>query len=613
MLPCLFGFRPTKMCCNISVTKKMQPMPAMSGFPDEWKFTIDPQLPISRNDKYAEAPIVKGLRIFSPSLKRSYYSLAAAYKISSGVKRAIDPSCESFFYKYIGACPGLQELLNECPTLRWSAPPGDLSIDAEGSNGRNHALVSSNVQKNDEFLVGRSLCFEWINLNGHRKGVYGSVTECCSSAHDDDTAMSFTVVFNDRSRMAANAITNGCGSTIPESEIFSAELVIGACLAYEQQVPHEPVERLVDLYSPLPCHQKWILPVSRHEEIITGEDNELLPRLTLIFRGYELVFDTKTSTIPGAGFGVFLSCRPLYDVGNPDDKPTPFRLDNGELLDLGIYAPFRIGDKKPAAVFDVKNFIHSFDCEEFLFGPRESGFQLDITDDVSGKLHEDARKHIPAFVNETADDDKLCVLAEHDAEGSVHYLLGHARTSQGEYTAPADGSQVELFINYGPSYEKVRIRNGFSTLCEEERAPFEEALSNEDVEDIRNMNSFNASEVNDSVNFLVRLFSSSNDGTCKLSSCVKERSLICSAVLQYRAHTLLLNNDEVDKETSSGDLQKLLHNARGLCTLVMINSDQNLSEWKALHASSNVEGLLKSILVQYYTKDKVDMINSVLT
>jgi hypothetical protein len=74
-----------------------------------------------------------------------------------------------------------------------------------------------------------------------------------------------------------------------------------------------------------------------------------------------------------------------------------FVLKAGELIDLGIYAPFRIQDKKPEAVTFVKNFVHSYKIEKWAFNATDIRYQLDIT--ATGNLHAGAKLHIPAYVN----------------------------------------------------------------------------------------------------------------------------------------------------------------------------------------------------------------------
>ena len=195
----------------------------------------------------------------------------------------------------------------------------------------------------------------------------------------------------------------------------------------------------------------------RTEELVYGSDGKKLPRLILVWTSYQLLFTVGPSTIPNAGLGVFVQCTSLVPAR------THLRLKKGEMLDLGVYAPFRKEDVKEECVFLVKNFIMGLKCEEWTFdaGPTQVSYQFDITDDWTGELHDLAAQHIPAYVNESNMESLPSVHAEHDPEGVVHYLLG-GRTN--DLILPADGSKVELFINYGPKYERVRIRKNYSFL-----------------------------------------------------------------------------------------------------------------------------------------------------
>eukprot|EP00751_Fragilariopsis_kerguelensis_P050521 CAMPEP_0171031080 /NCGR_PEP_ID=MMETSP0736-20130129/37419_1 /TAXON_ID=186038 /ORGANISM="Fragilariopsis kerguelensis, Strain L26-C5" /LENGTH=169 /DNA_ID=CAMNT_0011473247 /DNA_START=216 /DNA_END=725 /DNA_ORIENTATION=+ len=103
---------------------------------------------------------------------------------------------------------------------------------------------------------------------------------------------------------------------------------------------------------------------------------------------------------------------------------------------------------------------------------------FDITDDETGKLHSVARLHIPPFVNEVTDpndknkdtngnkqhneEEVQSVYPAFDCQGALHYLLGHMNPVDGKFRILADGSEKELFTDYGVHYEPVRKRKGYS-------------------------------------------------------------------------------------------------------------------------------------------------------
>lgn len=342
------------------------------------------------------------------------------------------------------------------------------------------------------------------------------------------------------------------------------------------------------------------------EDCIEGGDGQLFPCLTLSVRGYHLVLSVKPSTIPNAGNGVFLSCKPAvgHEEGDDcEDEQEHFDLDAGELLDLGIYAPCRIQDKKPAAAFTVKNFVHSNKCEEFSFGPKDTGFQLDITDDTTGELHDIAKARIHPYVNERKDEDGICIWAEHDVEGAVHLLLGHAKESQKKFVVPADGSQVEVFMNYGVDYEKVRVRKGYSFREHEEM----EELNDADMLGV--IYAFGPVEVEAASNFLFQLLSTQDPS--RFTGTFIDRSLTCAAVLQRRAQVLLLDADNT--VPSLVNLANLLRVSKGLVTLVLHFSDDEHDSLKTLNAAGNVDGLLREVLKrQYSDEQQLEMLKSMM-
>jgi hypothetical protein len=185
---------------------------------------------------------------------------------------------------------------------------------------------------------------------------------------------------------------------IPESQMLPSPLVLGSCILYEQymQVDNDVLPLQSYLSTGKPFYWSWITADLSYEELVHSNDGEPLPRLTLMLRGFCLELNVKPSRIPNAGYGVFLSCMKLMKT-LPMMRVDAFVLKAGELVDLGIYAPFRIQDKKPEAVTFVKNFVHSYKIEKWAFNATDIRYQLDIT--ATGNLHAGAKLHIPAYVN----------------------------------------------------------------------------------------------------------------------------------------------------------------------------------------------------------------------
>lgn len=501
-------------------------------------------------------------------------------------------------------------------------PPPVPPIHVSRMNARKQsAVVQSNKQQmtcsrpfddkvevtatKDHFLVGRKLCLSWTDLKGRTREVDGDVMECNKQVSSGDV-LSFTVVCSSQSRDCVNSISNDVGATVPESQTLPPPLVLGGCIAYEQRTSVTNTSILLrDVGDMLP-YWKWITPDDRHQEQILNDEGKLLPRVTLDVGSYRLQLNVKKSTIPNAGYGVFLSCRPL-EQKDRSIKPVPFLLRAGKLVDCGIYAPFRVQDKKVEAVFFAKNFIHSHKCEEWAFTAGDSRYQYDITDDVTGDIHELARMHIPAYVNESNNESCVCIRAEHSPDTNVHYLLGHAFSAQGDFVVPSDGTEMEVFVNYGEGYEEVRVRKGYSFLPHgEKKSYFLNVIANEDIVDIQEMDRFGVVEIQACVTFFSELLFSNKS---KLSKIVLRRSLTCMVVLHHRMWRIFLeNNDEKCDVKDSLELAS----AKVLGVLLdMIDGDES-DELKRLYSAGNVDGLFHRTLELQFSCEELAKLSDML-
>jgi len=217
-------------------------------------------------------------------------------------------------------------------------------------------------------------------------------------------------------------------------------------------------------------HMIWVPPCNRRQrkDPITG-----LPivYMTVNDRNFEL--RVKKSSIENAGYGVFMRYLP-QEI--PELELNGNVLNFGELIDVGVYAPHRDADIKWNCIMVLKDYIHSGKPEEWTFGNYFSeDHALDITDEITGDLHEIAKENLCSYVNETVDSSKhpQNIFAYHDPEGALHYLFGVEYSNDysiEEYkTALSNlnkklksGDEFEVFINYGETYESIRIRKGYS-------------------------------------------------------------------------------------------------------------------------------------------------------
>jgi len=459
----------------------------------------------------------------------------------------------------------------------------------------------------ENFLVGRKLCFAWTNLKGQRKVVHGVVAEC-DLIYRTKEVVSYKVVYDKESRALVNAVMNGCGSVVPESQRLSPSLVVGGCVRYEEQTSRSRCP-LKDC-SELPFYSTWIDPDLRSEELVASVDATHFPRLTVVVRGFQLVLSVN----PDAKKGVFLSCRPVVDstIDDSYDKQESFLLNAGDLVDLGVASPLRLEDKLPKAAFSIKNFIQSCKCEEWSHVQQDSGDILDITD-FTGDLHEFAKGTIFPYVKERNDGDCINVHREYDAEGSVHYLLGHASESQGPLIVPCDGSEVEVFVNQSEECKKVRRRKGCSIPTEGEGQEIFEDHINEDVANLKVMNEFGAAELETAGNYLFK-------GLCSLeyeSEFPEEampRVLVCAALLHRRARCLYLdaNDDDVNTKPGSVNLMNVLDLWRSLVAMVLKTAKDEGEELKLLHSQSNVDGLLQMVMRSQYAEEQLSQLVDIL-
>lgn len=199
------------------------------------------------------------------------------------------------------------------------------------------------VASKNHILIGRKLCFVWNDLKNQAKIVYGQVVECEKNAQSGHLR-TFKVEYSAQSREIANSISNGCAFTVPESQMVPASLVAGACIRFEQQTNPSQASSFVNEVRSRMLSWNWITPNCRKEELVENPNARNFPRLTLVVRGFRLELTVKPSTIPNAGHGVFVRCAPLMVDYNKAESH-PFVLKPGELVDLGVYGPFRIQDK----------------------------------------------------------------------------------------------------------------------------------------------------------------------------------------------------------------------------------------------------------------------------
>lgn len=380
-------------------------------------------------------------------------------------------------------------------------------------------------------LIGRGICQKWVDVQDRTKIVDGVITHC--EQNNVDKSVLFTIRYNEVSRSLVNSLQNRCGSTVPLTRKIKSQLAFGGCILFDEDRGPKAKDSISirKLARKKPCW-KWITPDIRVEELVDS-----LPKLTLAVRGYKLVFTVKQSGIANAGLGVFIKATQCMD-----GPVAPFELEKGELVDLGIYAPFLATDRKKEAVTFVKNYIHSFKTEEWVYNTDDPSAMFDITDNHTGDIHEEAKRHIPAYVNECSSAIVPTVQAENDPEGNVHYLLGVVNGEK--LSLPVNGDPMEIFVNYGLHYEKVRLRKGYSKLPPERKAAMLEQLKSEDMEYLDEISNFSKQDVGYCIDFFKELYSV---GAPVVQPLVQKRSARMLQLLQKRARAIVDSDENAEE------------------------------------------------------------------
>jgi hypothetical protein len=135
----------------------------------------------------------------------------------------------------------------------------------------------------------------------------------------------------------------------------------------------------------------------------------------------------------------------------------------------------------------------------------------------------------------------------------------------------ADGVEKEIFIDYGPGYENVRVRSGYSRLPPDKATKLLETLQKEEDEYFEEIQSFSASDLRSSIDFFYRLLTAGRP----LNYCFVERSLMVVLVLKKRARAILeefsgLTRADPESFCDNGattiDLPKIVSDAGGVVT-----------------------------------------------
>eukprot|EP00522_Entomoneis_paludosa_P015543 CAMPEP_0172447372 /NCGR_PEP_ID=MMETSP1065-20121228/6691_1 /TAXON_ID=265537 /ORGANISM="Amphiprora paludosa, Strain CCMP125" /LENGTH=994 /DNA_ID=CAMNT_0013198659 /DNA_START=55 /DNA_END=3039 /DNA_ORIENTATION=+ len=453
-----------RQCCMLKVCLRLgkRRTKQIPGFPKGWKYFFDD--PASSSKGKPLHPALHGLRVCGPNRSSidgyRYYSFESAGK-----------ACKM-------AGPKIREAEKEV-------------------FANSFGLKIREAQEHP--LVGQGFCHEWINFRGVTKILYGRI-EKCEEDRFGDASLLFTVLFNEESRsMVPSHTTN---SKIPKFLEFPERIAKAGALLFREKCCISTPPPTMGKALPL----KWLVPDSVEFDTLEPDRHSggfRRPKQTAYFRGMKFEFETRKSTIPNAGLGVFLRCTNVASAFARQELV----LEEGSLIDMGIYAPLRPSDFRDGVVPLLKNFIFNSECEAWCFSANsdETGFKIyDITDDQTGHLHSAARRNLMVYVNETDGKETPTVWADHDPEGSVHYLLGHKDLGLGPYTLPL-GIWSEVKIDYGAAYERVRVRKGYSRLPDAERELEEQKIENDDHETMNDIEQWSVDDVEKAMAYIDNL------------------------------------------------------------------------------------------------------------
>lgn len=303
--------------------------------------------------------------------------------------------------------------------------------------------------------------------------IYGEVVSCVENDTGGDR--SYTIRFAESTRTTANTYASELRNHVPATIALDEVTTFAGCIAYGEKVGTYQDLQSLGIQHPF----RWSTPDFIDPADVGGG---LLPRWTLTVRGVQITLQVKESGIAGLGRGVWASCLPLGPR-----RHNVFELAPGDMIDLGVYSPIRAEDRKPEFLALAKNLIHNWECESYNFevAQHERGGEmnvLDLTADETGYLHAEARASVLPFVNEVdAREEIPSIKADYDPAGSVHYLLGHFDEDYGPFRLRTDGTALELKVNYGPLYEKVRVRKGYSRAKGKRLKQIQEEIAQDDL------------------------------------------------------------------------------------------------------------------------------------
>lgn len=322
------------MCCGISLAERAQPIP---GFPIGFKFAFEgeppPKRKLRRRKNSSRVEALSTLRILLPNGEQLRY-----YDVKRACKDVTEDMLQSLC-SYVGIIRHKDDVYN---------------------------------------LLGMGYRQEWTNLVGMKQVIIGKVVSCSTRVDGGSLQEFFTIVYQDW--------TEGLSSLFKEDPAFSPlktqdipfKAALGGVISYN----YSRIER--NITTPGNCTGTpfciWRTPEIRKTDFVVCHDGIMRPKVTVLFQGWKLEFFVQNSTIRRAGLGCFVRCTELNAYRK--SRKSKFDVHFGELLDIGVYAPLRDEDKKTTTIFKLKNFVHSYAPEEWVFGSADGNLDVRVVMDI---------------------------------------------------------------------------------------------------------------------------------------------------------------------------------------------------------------------------------------
>lgn len=356
---------------------------------------------------------IKGL----PHTWRFYFTNRIATRQSSSELLALHP--DSLLHVVVGdnTYDCLQEALEEC-----GYPAKKVNEVVKGFYEEQLGIPLRRQCKHD--LVGNGYYEEWMDARGQRREIFGKITDCWENLLEkDDKTLHFRIQYNEEMRSSVQE-TSETVLTVSQSREYPEERAWGGFLAYKSKTLGGDAAAMIEPENP-PFHCRWIVG-TRFKEARSAQTAgaNSLPPLVLFVGGYKLRFEAKKSRIKNAGLGLFVHISKLSGESPPGSF---FEIPAGQLIDLGPYAPLLKEECKLQEVIVMKNFLDRYIAEGWSFDKDEdSNNEFDLFDITRhDALNPAATENIIVYANEPVGEEVPSIVCKFDAEGAIHYLLGH--------------------------------------------------------------------------------------------------------------------------------------------------------------------------------------------